>query len=332
MAFSSKWHSNTVDFINATAFAVMILFTAVGNLLIVVSVMKSRNLRHRTHFYMVNLSLGNLLMAAVVMPLRVTSFLGKETWVRQPKLCELYAMFFVLCSTITVFTLAAMGLDRYLSISKYRWYQKCLTGWRLLLVILLCWLVSLVVSFAPADFRGSGVVSLDCKLNRAYDSAYVYTFVIIAVLTPVVFMLLLHCKVIKTTARRARTVDVHGRKLKNLDFADSPSFAKEASWSRIVIKITLSFVIFWIPRCIFLLVDNSHTKGLHEVADGLTEIMTYCFPASLALLLGYWSSEFKEEFVTLVCPFSCYQKKRDEKKYKMGTINKVQPSAIYRKH
>ena len=321
-----KWGTNTDDFVNAAAFAVLILFTAVGNLLILISVVKSRRLRHGTHFYIVNLSLANLLMAAAVMSLRVTSFVGKETWIEKT-LCEQYAMFFVLSCSLTVFTLAAMGFDRYLSTSSHRWYQRQLTGWRILVVVAFCWIVALLVSIAPADFRESDVVSLDCKLNRAYGVPFVYAFVIAAVLTPVAFILLLHFKVLKSTVGRMKTVDIQGRKLKNPCDSNEPTFAQETAWSRIVMRITLSFIIFWIPRCIFLLVDNSQEEGIHEVADGLTEILTYCFPASLALLLGYWSSEFKEEFMAIVCPFYCYQRRRDERKYRLGMPNRVKPRA-----
>ena len=320
------------DLINGVAFAILILFTAFGNLLILAAVVKSRNLRFRTHFYIASLSLANLLMAGVVMPLRVMSFLDQSTWFAQPKLCETYGSFFVLFCTVTVYTLAAMSLDRCFSISRYKWYQKFLSDCRIFGFIALCWSIAVLVSFVFANFDNDAAKSLDCKLSKTYTTVYVYIFVSIEVLTPTFFMLILQWKVMKTAVSHIHTIDVHGRQIKNLDYADFPSIAKESTWSKIVIRITLSFVIFWIPRCIFLLLDNSNTEGIHEVADGLTEIMTYCFPASFALLLGYWSKEFKEEFMNILCPCSCYQKSKDMKKYRLGESNKVKPSMMYRKH
>lgn len=328
------WDSvaNVGDTINAIAFAILILFTAFGNLLILAAVFKSKNLRFRTHYYIISLSLANLLMGGVVMPLRVISFVDKSTWLAKPELCETYGSFFVLFCTVTVYTLAAMSLDRYFSISRYKWYQKFLTDFRTFGFIVLCWSFAVLVSFVFANFDHNPAKSTDCKLSRTYTAAYVYAFVGIEVLTPVIFMLILQWQVMKTAASHLLTVDVSGRKIKNLDYADFPSVAKETTWSKIVVRITLSFVIFWIPRCIFLLLDNSNTAGIHEVADGLTEIMTYCFPASFALLLGYWSKEFKEEFMNMLCPYACYQKSKDMKKYRMGESNKVKPSMMYRKH
>lgn len=320
------------DLINGVAFAVLILFTAFGNLLILAAVVKSKNLRFRTHFYIASLSLANLLMAGVVMPLRVMSFLDKSTWFAKPELCETYGSFFVLFCTLTVYTLAAMSLDRYFSISRYKWYQKFLTDCRTFGFIALCWSIAVLVSFVFAKFDNDSTKSLDCKLSKTYTTVYVYVFVSIEVLAPTFFMLILQWKVMKTAVSHIHTVDIHGRQIKNLDYADFPSIAKESTWSKIVVRITLSFVIFWIPRCIFLLLDNSNTKGVHEVADGLTEILTYCFPASFALLLGYWSKEFKEELMDMLCPYSCYQKRKDMKKYRMGEPNKVKPSMMYRKH
>lgn len=328
------WRSVTSvgDTINATAFAILILFTAFGNLLILAAVVKSTNLRFRTHFYIVSLSLANLLMAGVVMPLRVMSFVEKSTWFAKPDLCETYGSFFVLFCTVTVYTLAAMSLDRYFSISRYKWYQKFLTNGRTFCFIILCWSVAVLVSFVFANFDNDAAKSMDCKLSKTYTTAYVYVFVGIEVLAPVVFMLILQWQVMKTAVSHIHTVDVCGRQIKNLDYADFPSIGKESTWSKIVVRITLSFVIFWIPRCIFLLLDNSNTAGIHDVADGLTEIMTYCFPASFALLLGYWSKEFKEEFTNMLCPYACYHRNKDMKKYRMDESNKVKPSMMYRKH
>jgi len=328
------WRSVTSvgDTINAIAFGILILFTAFGNLLILAAVFKSKSLRFRTHFYIVSLALANFLMAGVVMPLRVMSFVEKNTWFANPDLCETYGSVFVLFCTVTVYTLAAMSLDRYFSISRYKWYQKFLTNGRTFCFIILCWSVAVLVSFIFANFDNNAEKSMDCKLSKTYTTAYVYVFVGIEVLTPVVFMLILQWQVMKTAVSHLHTVDVCGRQIKNLDYADFPSIAKESTWSKIVVRITLSFVIFWIPRCIFLLLDNSNTAGIHDVADGLTEIMTYCFPASFALLLGYWSKEFKEEFTNMLCPYSCYQRNKDMKKYRMGESNKIKPSMMYRKH
>ena len=320
------------DLINGVAFAILILFTAFGNLLIIAAVVKSKNLRFRTHFYIASLSLANLLMAGVVMPLRVMSFLDKSAWFENPRLCETYGSFFVLFCTVTVYTLAAMSLDRYFSIARYKWYQKFLTNCRTFGFIVLCWSTAVLVSFLFANLDNDFPKSLDCRLSKTYTTVYVYVFVSIEVLTPTFFMLILQWKVMKTAVSHLHTIDVHGRQMKNLDYADFPSVAKESTWSKIVVRITLSFVIFWIPRCIFLLLDNSNTEGIHEVADGLTEIMTYCFPASFALLLGYWSKEFKEEFTDMLCPYSCYQKNKDMKKYRLREANKVNPSMMYRKH
>lgn len=68
----------------------------------------------------------------------------------------------------------------------------------------------------------------------------------------------------------------------------------------------LSFVIFWILRCIFFFLDNSNIVGIYDVVDGLMEIMIYCFLVLFVLLLGYWSKEFKEEFINMLCFYVCY--------------------------
>ena len=125
-----------------------------------------------------------------------------------------------------------MSLDRYFSISRYKWYQKFLTNGRTFCFIILCWSVAVLVSFVFANFDNDAEKSMDCKLSKTYTTVYVYVFVGIEVLTPVVFMLILQWQVMKTAVSHLHTVDVCGRQIKNLDYADFPSIAKESTWSK----------------------------------------------------------------------------------------------------
>ena len=315
--------------VNAGAFVFLIMFTCIGNLLLLVAIAGSRKLRYTANHFTLSLVLASFLMAGTVMPLRVLSFLDKELWTSKPELCEAYCTCFVLCCLVTVFSLVVMSLDRYFSISKTPAYQKFLSGnLRSLVVIASCWLIAAVLAVTPAKFPDMATHihnTYDCKLTRVYKPAYIYTFVSIEVLAPVTFMLLLHVRILKRAVGHFRTVDIQDAKLKNLDSSECPSFTRETQWAKVTIKVTLSFIIFWIPRCVFLLVDNSQSESIHEVADGLTEILTYCFPASLPLLYATWSAEFRDTFVKMLCPVGYVRQQHDREKYRLVTPNKVKP-------
>ncbi|KAK3729208.1 hypothetical protein QZH41_002775 [Actinostola sp. cb2023] len=255
------------------------------------------------HCYIMSLAFGNLLMAVSVLPVRIVSFLDKPAWIERSNLCEIYSGMFVFCCTVTVFSLAAMSIDRYFSIPRSGTYTKMATPCRAFGVIALFWGLAAVLSFAPAQLGKKMAEPLwDCKLSRIYSRPFIYCFVTIEVLIPVMFMLVLHCRITKARANHFRSVDVSGRKVKNLDYSDAPTLSQEASWARVVIKVLFSFILFWIPRCIFLLLDNSQHDSIHEIVDGVTEILTYCFGASLALLLANYCNDYNSRPLTDVYP------------------------------
>lgn len=326
---SIQTYGDASDDVNAVAFIFLIVFTFVGNLLLLVAIAGNRKLRHTANHFTLSLVLASFLMAGTVMPLRVLSFMNKELWTSKPEMCEVYCTCFVLCCLVTVFSLVAMSLDRYFSISKTAACQKFMSGnCRSLVVIVSCWLIASILAVTPAKFPDMVKHihnTYDCKLTRVYKPAYIYTFVSIEVLAPVTFMLLLHVRILKRAVGHFRTVDIQDAKLKNLDSSDCPSFARETQWAQVAIKVTLSFIVFWIPRCIFLLVDNSQSESIHEVADGLTEILTHCFPASLPLLYATWSTEFRDAFVKMLCPVGVVRQRHDREKYRLVTPNKVKP-------
>lgn len=326
---SIKMYGDVSEDVNAGAFIFLIVFTCIGNILLLIAIAGSHKLRHTANHFTLSLVLASFLMAATVMPLRVLSFINKELWINKPQLCEAYCTCFVLSCLVTVFSLVAMSLDRYFSISKTPAYRKFMSGnWRSLVVIASCWLAASILAVAPAKFPDMAMHihnTYDCKLTRVYKPTYIYTFVSIEVLAPVTFMLLLHMRILKITVGHFRTVDIQDAKIKSLDSSDCPSFARETQWAQVAIKVSLSFIVFWFPRCVFLLVDNSQSESIHEVADGLTEILTYCFPASLPLLYATWSVEFRDVFVRMLCPVGVVRQRHDKEKYRLVTPNKVRP-------
>jgi hypothetical protein len=331
--------SNIDDAITAVAFVMVILFTVFGSLLIVLSIVRNKTsrLRYTTHCYIMSLAFGNLLMALFVMPVRIMSFLNKPAWIERAELCEIYSGMFVFCCTITVLSLAAMSVDRYFSIPRSARYQKMLSSCRVFFVIAFLWVLAAVLSFTTAEFHSKATQpSWDCKLNRIYSRPYVYCFVTIEVLVPVILMLVIHCRITKARMNHFRTVDISGRKVKNLDYSEAPTLTKEAAWARVVIKVLFSFIVFWIPRCIFLLLDNSRHDSIHEIADGVTEILTYCFGASLALVLANYCEDYKNEMTLMICPFMWYQRREHQRRYQVNQPNQVAPgvtpSTLYRKY
>jgi hypothetical protein len=79
-----------VDWLYVTLGSILIIFTVVGNLLVVLSVLVVKNLRKPHNYLMVSLAAADLLVAVIVMPFAIVLHINCEVWPMGTFWCELW--------------------------------------------------------------------------------------------------------------------------------------------------------------------------------------------------------------------------------------------------
>ncbi|KAF6730062.1 Alpha-2B adrenergic receptor [Oryzias melastigma] len=154
----------------ATAITLMIIFTIVGNILVIIAVLTSRSLRGPQNLFLVSLAAADILVATLIIPFSLTNeLLGY--WYFKSLWCEIYLALDVLFCTSSIVHLCAISLDRYLSISRVT-YGRQRTPRRIKAAIVVVWLISAIISFPPllslnkSDSNKSGnEQGPQCQLN-----------------------------------------------------------------------------------------------------------------------------------------------------------------------
>lgn len=185
----------------------LILFTIVGNVLVVIAVLTSRALKPPQNLFLVSLASADILVATLIMPFSLANelmgywFFGK-VW------CDIYLALDVLFCTSSIVHLCAISLDRYWSVTQAVEYNLKRTPRRVKGMIVVVWLISAVISFPPLismDRNNEGDNSEPkCQLNDV--TWYILYSSIGSFFAPCVIMILVYIRIYQVAKTRTRNM------------------------------------------------------------------------------------------------------------------------------
>ncbi|KAJ8337915.1 hypothetical protein SKAU_G00368810 [Synaphobranchus kaupii] len=156
----------------------IILATVFGNVVVCLAVGASRRLQCVTNCFIVSLAVTDLLLGLLVLPLSAVPLLT-ENWPLGATFCNIYISLDVMLCTASILNLLAISVDRYFAVTVPLRYPGLVTPARVVVVMVLIWIVSLLVSFLPIHLgwnapglvvqnKGQNDSSCDFKVNRGY--------------------------------------------------------------------------------------------------------------------------------------------------------------------
>ncbi|KAF7260078.1 hypothetical protein EG68_02668 [Paragonimus skrjabini miyazakii] len=95
-------------------FILLVVFSVVGNTLVMYIILKSRGMRTVTNYFLFNLSAGDLLTIFQILP--NVHFALTQNWIFGLTLCKLSQFFTAFNIAISVFTFIGITTDRYAAI------------------------------------------------------------------------------------------------------------------------------------------------------------------------------------------------------------------------
>uniref|UniRef100_A0A8C4QAU4 G-protein coupled receptors family 1 profile domain-containing protein n=1 Tax=Eptatretus burgeri TaxID=7764 RepID=A0A8C4QAU4_EPTBU len=101
-----------------------------------------------THFYICSLSVADLLIGIVVIPLTTMQVLHGPSIFGQD-VCNILSAVDVACVTVSITTLCAIAIDRYIAVTRPLRYRTVVTRGRACGVVVLLWSLSISISFLP---------------------------------------------------------------------------------------------------------------------------------------------------------------------------------------
>ncbi|XP_047478878.1 probable G-protein coupled receptor No18 [Penaeus chinensis] len=191
--------------LTVASLSVIIVFTIVGNVLVILSVFTYRPLRIVQNFFIVSLAVADLTVAVFVLPFNVAySIIGK--WVFGIHLCQMWLTCDIMCCTASILNLCAIALDRYWAITDPINYAQKRTVKRVLVMIGLVWAISVVICLPPLfgwnDWPDVFTSDTPCILTQ--ERGFVIYSSSGSFYCPLLIMTLVYIKIFTATRRRLR--------------------------------------------------------------------------------------------------------------------------------
>ena len=132
----------TIVIVNCVINAPLMLISIIGNALVLAAVMRTPSLRSPSTIFLCSLTASDLLVGIVVQPVYIVSELKPES----PLLQHAYNMLFLLCCGVSLGTMAAISVDRYLVLHYHMRYPNLMSEKRALCTSGALWSMCLLLT------------------------------------------------------------------------------------------------------------------------------------------------------------------------------------------
>ncbi|XP_051931191.1 adenosine receptor A1 [Hippocampus zosterae] len=247
-------HADTVYVSVEVAIA---LASVVGNVLVVLVVCMNRDLRNTTFCFIVSLAAADIAVGILVIPLAVTISLGIST---RFYTCLFLSCLLVIITQISILSLLAIAIDRYLRVKIPIRYSTIVTQRRASMAVCLCWLVSLLAGLVPmvgwnnrhALGNLSGSDYMVCEFTAVMRMDYMVYFNFFGwVVVPLAVMMVLYAeifRVIRQRLNRRAEATSDGERY----------YRKELKLAKSLALVVLLFAACWLPLHIVNCLDFFH--------------------------------------------------------------------------
>ncbi|CAF3371504.1 unnamed protein product [Rotaria socialis] len=307
MRFSMYDYDDILNIATTSMLCLVLICGICGNAIVLVVGICRRKYQHNvTNCYIMNLAITDLLFLLISVPL--TTYLAvNRIWIFGQFICKMHIYLAHVLLQATCLTLAAMSIDRYLTIVHeicYRKYRKPKTA---LLICVLIWAASCVFMF-PYDYlshrhddkNNQSSVVLDCTVNDndSLFSSCLFTFLFYYLL-PLLIIGLCYSRILLHVQRSAHEIakQLYGQPRQSINF-------KKRRVQRTLLALTLAFALCWLPihvlellSCSQILSNSFSSRHVHiltaarAIAHGLSYFNSCLNPLLYAILnKSYFSS------------------------------------------
>ncbi|XP_012558151.2 alpha-2B adrenergic receptor [Hydra vulgaris] len=279
---------------------IVLLSSAIGNILVTVSIFMSRCFRERVGtIFIISLACSDFANAAFLIPFKISTNLRNDQFCHSISKCFLYIIVDSTCNIASIFGLLFITIDRYIAIRFPFHYTEILTRKRAKIVTLLIWIVSAVIGISGIFQwqQNSFLPSLSIKVTPSEkgcrnENRYFYVFVYFALYLPSLgAMTILYLVIMRIAVMHAKAIALQKQKwvprVQQENLTKKRGRIFEMKTTKTVAMVYLAFIICWGPSCVINIIiffDQNVFPKLKKTHNGLFKFIFYSFIEILPVL------------------------------------------------
>ncbi|XP_054848855.1 orexin receptor type 2 [Eublepharis macularius] len=333
-------HPKEYEWVLIVGYIIVFLVALIGNILVCVAVWKNHHMRTVTNYFIVNLSLADVLVTITCLPATLVVDIT-ETWFLGNSLCKVIPYLQTVSVSVSVLTLSCIALDRWYAICHPLMFKS--TAKRARKSIIIIWIVSCIIMIPQAIVMESSSV-LPGLANKTilftvcdehwgaevYPKLYHTCFFLITYMAPLCLMVLaylqifhkLWCRQIPGTSATVQ------RKWKPLQSsaqtrglrpsaklrisavaAEIKQIQARRKTARMLMVVLLVFALCYLPisilnvlKRVFGMFNNADDRETVYAWFTFSHWLVYANSAANPIIYNFLSGKFREEFKAA---FSC---------------------------
>ncbi|CAG0898206.1 unnamed protein product [Darwinula stevensoni] len=286
-------HGRAVTSTWCILFGAVFLLGFVGNLLVMMVIVRTRHMHNTPYFFIFNLALADFLVIVFCVPGNLLSNILNR-WVLGLFMCKALNYIQQVCMNVSAYTLLAMSVERYIVMRRDSSFQRITnTSWKIILVCI--WVFSLAVSLPSVIYvilDASQMCMEDWPSGKTRMIYFIFTYLIMSYPFPMVMMTICHFWIWLKFYWQ-----VMG---KRIDPNERIRLNNWREWEKMILVMVAVFFLLWLPLFIvFILLhfsyDFSHGEMLFyvlPVTQWLANITNCVYP----IIYVFFKRNFREGF------------------------------------
>ncbi|XP_033010664.1 galanin receptor type 1 [Lacerta agilis] len=231
------------NFITLIVFGLIFTLGVVGNSLVITVLARSKpgKSRSTTNIFVLNLSIADLAYLLFCIPFQSTVYMS-PSWVLGTFICKFIHYFFTVSMLVSIFTLSAMSVDRYVAIVHSRRSSSLRVSRNALLGVGVIWLLSIAMASPVAHHQRivhheiiNQTFCWEVWPNLQHKKVYVICTFVFGYLLPLLLISFCYAKVLNHLHKKLRNIS-------------KKSEASKKKTAQTVLVVVVVFGISWLPH------------------------------------------------------------------------------------
>ncbi|XP_030644360.1 galanin receptor type 1 [Chanos chanos] len=281
------------NLITLLIFGLIFTLGVLGNALVITVLARRKPGQHRstTNIFILNLSVADLSYLLFCIPFQSTVYM-LPTWVLGEFICKFIHYFFTVSMLVSIFTLSAMSVDRYIAIVHSRKSSSIRVAKHAVIGVMVIWILSFAMA-APVAYYQSIVESEDNSTfcwevwpDHNKKNIYVVCTFVFGYVLPLILISFCYSKVLN---------HLH-KKLKNISKKSETSKKKTAQTVFVVVVV---FCLSWLPHHVVHLWVEFGSFPLNQ-ASFVFRVTAHCLAYSNSsvnpIIYAFLSENFRQAY------------------------------------